>query len=124
MKHFTIIRSYLHDKTVGIMTDDNIKLKTLELPWLKNAVNKSCISEGFYIVKRDKHGRHQYYAIQNVVNRTAIEMHVAANVSQLLGCIGFSDYGIAQLLDYVGDNSFTLTITHFNPVFMTAKTIS
>lgn len=123
MKHFTLIRSYLHDKTIGTMIDDNIKVKTLELPWLNNEVNKSCIAEGFYVVRRDKTGRHQYYAIQNVVNRTAIEMHVATNVSQLLGCIGFSEADINILLDYIGDNSFTLTITHFNPVFMTAKTI-
>ena len=124
MKHFTIIRSYLPTKTTGVMIHEKFKIKSLELPWLKNAVNISCISEGDYLVKRDKHGRHQYYAIQNVVNRTAIEMHVATDVSQLLGCIGFSATDIVKLIDYVGDNSFTLTITHFNPVCMTAKTIS
>jgi hypothetical protein len=105
------------------MIHEEFKIKTLELPWLKNAVNISCISEGDYIVYRDKYGRHQYYAIQNVVNRTFIEMHIATNVKDLLGCIGFSRDDIESLLKYVGDNSFTLTITHFNPVFMTAKTI-
>lgn len=123
MKHFTLIRSYLHDKTVGTMTHEDFKLKTLELPWLNNVINKSCIAEGFYVVYRDTTGRHQYYSIKNVANRTFIEMHIATNVSQLLGCIGFSDTDIVKLLDYVGDNSFTLTITHFNPVFMTAESI-
>ncbi len=123
MKHFTLIRSYLSDKTVGVMSHNSTKFKTLELPWLNNKVNESCIPEGTYLVNRDKTGRYQYYAIQNVTNRTYIEMHIATRVSHLLGCIGFSILGIAGLMDYVGDNSFTLTITHFNPALMTSSSM-
>jgi hypothetical protein len=123
MKHFTLIRSYLPDRTVGVMTHKSTRFKTIELPWLNNKVNESCIPEGTYLVNRDKTGRHRYYAIQNVTNRTYIELHIATRVSHLLGCIGFSILGIAGLMEYVGDNSFTLTITHFNPALMTSSSM-
>jgi hypothetical protein len=135
MKHFTQVRSYLPTKTIGVLVHDDFKVHTLELPWLHNKINESCIPEGTYMVHRDKTGRHQYFAIQAVVNRTFIEIHPATTVLDLLGCTGLgmgidtylnllsSKIACDKLVEYVGDNPFTLTITHFNPVSMSAITM-
>jgi len=135
MKHFTLVRSYLPNKTVGVFIHEDFKLHSLELAWRNNAPNKSCIPEGTYIVKRDVTGRHRFYAIQDVPNRSNVEIHIANTISDLLGCIGLgmgisANYDLVSsriacnnLIEYVGDESFTLTITHFNPVTMTAKTM-
>jgi hypothetical protein len=136
MKHFTLIRSYLSSKTPGIIKHEDFKLHTLELRWLNNQQSISCIPEGTYLVKRDKTGRHQYYAVQNVVNRTSIEIHVANNVGHLQGCIGLGmginrEYDLTssqeacnEFTGYVGDNPFTLTITRFDPLTMNAETMA
>ena len=122
MKHLTLARSYLTDKTAGILFDDNIKLATLERPWLDNAPTISCIPEGTYIVKRDKMGKYQWFAVQNVANRTFIELHEGNKVSNSAGCIlvgikHSTSYdiersidGLNELLYYVRDSAFLLTI--------------
>lgn len=92
MDEYLLLRSYLHDRTVGELFENHEKglfacCVTLERPWLNNASNISCIPEGSYIVKRDKTGRHQYYAVQNVAKRSAIEFHSGVLPQHSAGCI-------------------------------------
>lgn len=122
MKKFELCRSYLPDRTVGIFKHEDFKLKSLERAWDNNKVNESCIPEGVYLVNRDKHGRHQYYAVQDVEGRTAIEFHGGVYPHNSNGCIllglghtesynlDMSDRAMDSLLDYAGDESFLLHI--------------
>lgn len=50
---------------------------TLELPWRNNEVNASCIPVGKYLAKFEYSHRFErcVYTLQNVPNRSAIEIH-------------------------------------------------
>lgn len=50
-----------------------------------------CIPEGNYKVKKDYTGKFQCFAIQNVPNRSAIEIHQANTIDELLGCVALGD---------------------------------
>lgn len=66
---------------------------TLELPWLLNAVGKSCIPAGTYPLRRrysNKHGC-EVFEIANVPDRTDIELHAANFATQLLGCVALGE---------------------------------
>ncbi|QDP55696.1 MAG: hypothetical protein Tp138OMZ00d2C19078241_28 [Prokaryotic dsDNA virus sp.] len=104
MKSYELIRSYLPDRTVGwIQSEDGEFIAaTLEPPWLDNEVDKSCISEGVYIVRRDETGRHQWYRLEDVPGRTAIEMHEGIVPGHSNGCV---------LIGSGFDNLFNLTDT-------------
>lgn len=122
MNVLTLARNYLSDRTIGVLFGDGIYLKTLERRWLDNQVSISCIPEGAYHVKRDKTGRFQYYAVQNVPGRTDIEFHAGNFVEHSQGCIlvgealnssmelSNSNNAINELLSYIGDNDFILHI--------------
>lgn len=112
MNHYTIARSYLRDRTVGILTGNGLRMDTLERPWLDNKVNVSCIPEGTYYVRRDTTGRFAYYKIENVAGRSHIEFHHGTKPEHSNGCI-LTDAAI--LLEDQGDESFILTIRQFNP---------
>lgn len=75
-----IDRHYDKKQTPGdlLLVKENItyKCKTLELPWLNNKPNISCIPEGIYTVKvrySEKYKRH--LEIKNVKNRKYILIH-------------------------------------------------
>lgn len=125
MKHLVLKRSELPNKCFGVLTDKNkvgLKLYTLERPNLDNKPNVSCIPYGTYLVKPDNTGKYQWFSIKNVVGRTAIEIHPANRVEQLMGCIAPGmDYNIQydmvrsqdaceMLKDYVGNKAFILEI--------------
>ncbi len=122
MKVLTLARSYLTDRTVGVLFGDQVRFNTLERPWLNNMMSVSCIPEGCYHVRRDKTGRHQFYAVQDVEGRTNIEFHAGNTVQSSEGCIlvgkGYNEFynltdsakGINELLDIIGDNDFILNI--------------
>jgi len=76
--------------------DDGTQFWSLELPWLNNANDASCIPSGVYQCKwiqSPKHG--ECYQVMNVPGRDMIEIHSAnfagdagkGYISQLLGCI-------------------------------------
>jgi hypothetical protein len=70
-------------------TDNTIfTCKTLELPWLNNQRNISCIPTGTYtVIKRtsDKYGTH--FQVLNVPDRSMILIHAGNYFSQTQGCI-------------------------------------
>ena len=74
--------------------------KNLELPWLKNKSQKSCIPEGEYkVVNRQsaKYGNH--YHVLDVENRTFILIHPGNYHFQIKGCILLGE----KLTDINGD---------------------
>ena len=80
--------------TFGVLYNDNMKVLcfTVELPWLDNHPQTSCIPIGYYNVEKynsPKHG--DVWQIMNVPNRSNIEIHPANLASELLGCIGVGD---------------------------------
>jgi len=94
MKVAYLIRTYhpTHTRGVFVATDaaGNLLFQcvTLELPWLDNQPQVSCIPEGIYQVRTrrtDKFGLH--YHVQDVPGREWILFHPANYTSQLRGCI-------------------------------------
>lgn len=110
---------------------------TIELPWLDNKPQISCIPKGVYnVVYRESAKYPRHYHIQNVPNRSFILIHQANYVGSknpatrkpdLLGCIGVgrgyadlngdgiveltrSNPTLKQMLAAIGTKSFTLTI--------------
>jgi len=62
--------------------------KTLELPWLNNLSQRSCIPKGQYRVRKrrsPKYGDH--FHIQDVLGREFILIHQGNYHTQILGCI-------------------------------------
>lgn len=63
--------------------------QTLELQWRDNATGVSCIPPGEYICKvimSPKRG-YQVYELQNVPNRTNVEIHIGNTVLDIEGCV-------------------------------------
>lgn len=90
MQIISLKRNILSNKaTIGTLYNESkLELcKTLELPWLDNIQGISCIPFGEYRCVKDETGKHRYWKILNVPNRTAIEFHPANWTSELLGCI-------------------------------------
>ena len=122
MKHFTIDRSHLKDRTIGRLTGMGLDLVTLELPWLFNKRNQSCIPEGTYLCSADNTGKHQWFKINNVVGRDDIEVHAGNYIHEILGCplvglkfdesysINSSVASLNLIKNTVGDEDFILTI--------------
>lgn len=76
--------------TVG--TNSTIKLlicQAIELPWLDNQRNRSCIPEGRYELKKGMNHRHGLHIrVTNVPGRDGILFHPANDASRdLKGCI-------------------------------------
>ena len=109
----TLKRTYHDDKTTGVLTlPDGKELFTLERPDLNNAPFVSCIPEGQYHVMRNQTGKHQWYGLLDVPNRSFIEIHTATRVDHLEGCIGLaSDADCDLLLEWFGDNDWILEVT-------------
>lgn len=104
------------------------ELKTLELPWLNNAIGKSCIPCGNYaVVKRwsIRYGHH--FWLTNVANRSMILIHSGNFFNQTRGCILVGVYlkdsnrdnnldvcqskNALEILDLLLPQSFNLKIT-------------
>lgn len=93
MKTLNINRWKMKDCTLGILTYGDFKCFTLELPWLDNQVNISCIptAEAYTGEKHESPSNGDCIAINNVLNRTYIQIHSANFIRQLRGCIAVGD---------------------------------
>jgi hypothetical protein len=91
----TITRDKLQEaQTLGtlVLTDEEgnklFSCKTLELPWLDNKRNESCIPLGNYKVTTRQSARYnKHYHIQDVAGRSLILIHIGNFKSQTKGCI-------------------------------------
>ena len=74
--------------------------KTLELPWLENKNNKSCIPVGSYNVVTRKSARYgTHFHVTDVPNRTFILIHAGNTYNDTRGCILLG----SKLVDINGD---------------------
>ena len=106
-----ISRTYQTDETLGfmfIMDDRGIifTCHTLELPWLNNQHDLSCIPEGVYdVVKYNSPTKGKVFLIQGVLSRDSIEIHAGNYRKDTLGCIlvgsSFSDINVDGKLDII-----------------------
>lgn len=89
----TVSRAYYSDCTLGRLFIVGFSCHTLELPWLGNEPDKSCIPEGIYdyrVAYSPARGKDVIW-IDGVDGRTAIQGHPANKVEQLLGCFAVGD---------------------------------
>lgn len=106
--------------TITVMESDTqlFSCKSLELPWLNNNQNVSCIPTGVYkVIKRysDKYGNH--FHVQNVPNRSEILIHSGNYFTQTRGCILVGD----KLEDINNDGNLDVvnskaTLTRLNQI--------
>jgi len=93
MNKIKIQRTYYEDCTVGRLWCGDFQCFTLELPLLNNASNVSCIyPAGGYVGRKHfsvKNG--DVIAIDNVCDRTNIQVHSGNYTSQIQGCILVGD---------------------------------
>jgi len=84
-----IKRMYLPQCTLGVLTVDDFRCFTLELPMLDNAPDISCIyaAGGFRGNKHFSPHNGDVVAINNVMDRTNIQIHSGNFTRDVLGCI-------------------------------------
>lgn len=101
----SISRIYQPDCTLGIMNHrSGFRCCSLELPWLNNQKNISCVPAGIYeCFKRHSNNNGDVFELRNVINRTFIQCHSANFTRQIKGCIivgdSFTDIDKDGILD-------------------------
>lgn len=96
----------LGDGEVFMGTKSIFGFKTLELPWLNNQQQVSCIPEGEYeVVKRHSPKYKNHFHVTEVPGRSWILIHSGNFYSDILGCIlpgnAFRDINKDGLLDVI-----------------------
>lgn len=87
---FVLTRVYKSGGTNGTLTlNGHFVCFTIELPWMENKKNISCISEGKYELKARFTPEFQnHLEIMDVYNRSLVLIHPANNaIEELRGCI-------------------------------------
>jgi hypothetical protein len=84
-----IVRSYFPDAVNGeLYIGEELQCYTIELPWLNNEPQRSCIPEGNALRKRWSPKHKWHLQLMNVPNRSLILIHPANNAQkELKGCI-------------------------------------
>lgn len=83
---------HYHDSTLGRLTCGDFQCFTLELPWINNKRNVSCIPAGTYPAIKYKSPRHgTVILLENVPDRSMIEIHSGNYTRQIEGCILVGD---------------------------------
>ena len=86
-----------NDCTLGRLGFGDFQCFTLELPWIDNLTNVSCIPSGQYrVTKYRSTSKGLVLLLHNVPGRTYIEIHSGNYTSQIQGCILVGD-GIKYL---------------------------
>jgi hypothetical protein len=93
MNKIKIQRTYYDDCTVGRLWCGDFQCFTLELPLLNNQTNVSCIypAGGYRGNKHFSPSNGDCIAINNVMDRTNIQIHSGNYTSQIRGCILVGD---------------------------------
>lgn len=109
MRQVNLIRYYQDVKsTLGVLVIEGMIdpiFYTIERPWVHNERNISCIPEGSYPCRIHHSTRNgEVYAVNDVPDRSDIQMHVANVAEELEGCIavgstaGYIDRGTKAVL--------------------------
>ncbi len=90
--HLTIHRTYHAEGTNGLLTmgaNSEPLCYTIELPWRNNELNRSCIPEGTYVLKRRYSLKFRWHLeVKDVPGRSYILIHPANHAArELKGCI-------------------------------------
>jgi len=89
---FNLKRTYNEKTTTGFLTlESKFSIRTLELPYLSNMRNVSCIPEGVYhVIKQSatQERPYNFFRFWSVPNRSGILIHKITYVKDLKGCIG------------------------------------
>ena len=109
-------------RTLGTIRDDSavegdVLAQTLELPWLGNHPDTSCIPAGEYTcVLRwsPEHGRNLYW-ITGVEGREDVEIHIGNYPSNTRGCVLLGDSREADAIDSSTD-AFDRFMAHMGNV--------
>jgi len=114
--------------TFGVLIHDGVPFAvSLELPWLENRRDISCIPVGTYICKRYQSNTHgDTFRIMDVPDRGCILFHIGNRVRETKGCtlvgekygklygedaILASGDGFREMMSYLEDvDEFTLTV--------------
>jgi hypothetical protein len=92
---FVLHRTYFPEGTQGILLyNGQLICYTIELPWIQNKRNISCVPEGLYTLqKRYSPKFKDHFHLKNVVGRSLILIHPANNAKkELEGCIAPVSY--------------------------------
>lgn len=94
----SVLRAYYSDCTLSRVFTKSMNCFLLELPWLGNAVSISCIPEGVYPYRKawSEANQREVIWIDEVPDRTLIQLHPANYTSQLEGC-GATGEGIIHI---------------------------
>ena len=77
-----------NDCTLGRLSFGELHCFTLELPWIDNLTNISCIPAGTYrVTKYESPSKGSVLLLHDVPNRTYVEIHSGNYTSQIDGCI-------------------------------------
>lgn len=78
---------YSHEGTFGKIQIGGKTFYTCEPPWKDNEPYHSCIPEGNYGLKRDRHGEYKFFSVTNVPDRDGIEFHIGNTLLDTEGCV-------------------------------------
>jgi hypothetical protein len=129
MKKLVLSRKYTDKETQGTMIvfDDDqevYRCKCLELPWINNQHNISCIPEGSYQVEKYSDELHRdCFWIKNVLGRDGILIHIGNYATGIKidteGCllpgIDFIDIDGNGILDIVRPDVAMKSLNYFLP---------
>ena len=115
MKTLKLLRSHLKDRTVGVIPHLAV---TLERPWVNNKTFVSCFPPGLYKVLRDTTGRWQFYRVQDVEGRTAIELHPGVVPTNSEGCLLVGTHHDSKFNLQGSDNALSKMLTDCPKGFM------
>lgn len=118
MTTLKICRTYLNNATLGFVEFGDFRCVSLELPWLANQKDVSCIPGGigqsviqYRCCKINSENFGECFAIINVPGRTLIRGHIGNFTRDILGCIVFGD-GIKDI-----DHDGILDVTNSKHTF-------
>ena len=92
---FVLHRTYFPEGTQGILLlNGQFICYTIELPWIQNKRNISCVPEGLYTLQQRYSSKFKYHLhLKNVAERSLIWIHPANDAKkELEGCIGPVSY--------------------------------
>ena len=107
-----LCRSYFKEGTNGMLYhNQQLQCYTIELPWLNNEPQHSCIPEGTYRLKMRYSTKHKtHMMLAGVKDRALILIHPANNaLKELRGCI-------APVTTITGEGKGNLSRKAFNKV--------
>lgn len=110
--------------TYGVLLKDDVpQCVTLELPWLLNVPDKSCIPAGVYpCIPHNTADKPNCWEITGVPSRSSVLIHIGNTIADTEGCIlvgnAFFPGGILESTDALNylrktlPSNFTLTIVN------------